>query len=339
MITIQSGKLNIPEEERFVGFAGDNLTDSKQFLCLDAGAGSFTLCLRFDDDSVRVIPLEKSDTDDGVLLTWRIRSSHLVKSGIVMAQLKSVDSEGVIRHTSCDYFLIANSAESAGGGEVDYVAREEFEERMAAFLGEIRDSAPYIGDDGYWYVYDVESDSYVRSVKATADIVIDELLTDGSTNPVENRAIKNYVDTGLSAKVNRTTLIAGNRIDGGISAASLAESLLGHINPRQVIPDTTVGSGGQYGKTSSGDPVMCMLGSTWVKLATENDLEKIMDLAPDVNSSQIASLPTGQVFICQGCVAVKTDNGYIELAKRTDVYSKSEIDAMIGDVESLLSEV
>ena len=136
MITIQSGKLIIPEEDRFVGFAGDNLVNMKRIVLPDheAGSGSYTLCLRFDDDSVRVIPLEKSVSGSDLVLTWNIRKSHLLKPGIVMAQVKSVDSDDVVLHTICDYFISAGSAELSEDGAPEYVAREELEERLSEFV-------------------------------------------------------------------------------------------------------------------------------------------------------------------------------------------------------------
>ena len=340
MITIQSGKLLIPEEERFVGFAGDNLSYEKQFVLLDGDvSGSFELCLRFDDDSVRVIPLEKHNIDGTTRLRWTISASHLLKSGVVMAQLRSTDSEGVIGHTSCDYFVVANSAELDGDGEISYVSREELEERMTAFLIRIRDNAPYIGDDGYWYVYDVESDSFVRSVKASGDITIDDAVIANSPNPPKGGAVKTYVDTALAGKVDKTRTVAGLPLSANISQQELAANLSGYINPKLVIPGTTSGIGGQYGKTADEEPVMCVFGASWVKLMTEDDAAEKMSLAPDVTTSQIAGVPTGQVFTCQANVALKTAGSYIELAKRSNVYSRSEIDSMIGNIETLLSTV
>ncbi len=339
MITIQSGKLIIPEEDRFVGFAGDNLGNIKRFVLPGHGSdnGSYTLCLRFDDDSVRTIVLEKSLSGSDLVLTWNILSAHLLKAGIVMAQIKSVDSDDVILHTSCDYFIVAESADA--DGELEYVLRDELEERMTAFLGQIRDSAPYIGEDGYWYVYDIESDSFVRDACATAQITIDDALTAGGVNPVKGGAIKAYVDSGLGAKADKTTKIAGHPLSGDISRAELFESLHTLINPPLVQPESTVGYGGQYGRTADGAPVMCALANTWLTLATTDDLASKMALAPTADNMDFSGIPAGQVFFCQGGVLIKTQLSFIELALKNNVYSKNEINAMIGNLESLLSNV
>lgn len=292
MITVQSGKLTIPEEDRFVGFAGDNLGNSKRF-CLpgqSVNSGNYTLCLRFDDDSVTVIPLTKSFSDNTLYLTWSIRREHLLKAGIVMAQLKSVDSNEVVMHSSCDYFIVANSAELADDNSTEYIVREELEERMTAFLEQIRDSAPYIGTDGYWYVYDVGSDGYERSIKA--GVTIDSTMIDGSPNAVENGVIKEFVENGLDAKVNKTTTIAALPLSGNIRASDLSANIGAYINPSTIQPGITAGYAGQYGKTYDGKPVMCAANDTWV-----------------------------------------------QLAKAADVYTKTEIDTMIGDLETQLSAI
>ena len=134
MITIQSGKMLIPEEERFVGFAGDDRTNTKQFILpqtVDSGC-TYTLYLRFDDDRVTSAPLTARRSDGGVILTWEILARHLLKAGVVMAQLKIVSPEEEVTHSGWDYFVVGASAELADdGGEIDVLHRTEFEERLA----------------------------------------------------------------------------------------------------------------------------------------------------------------------------------------------------------------
>ena len=341
MITIRSGKLQIPEEDRFVGFAGDNLSNSKSFVLPSHGSdnGSYTLCLRFDDDSVRVIPLTKSLSGADLVLTWDIHASHLLKAGIVMAQVRSVDSDDVILHSSCDYFIVADSAELSDDSGSEYVPREELEERLTAFLERFRESAPYIGDDDYWYTYDALTDSYVRGVRATASITVDSSMIPGSVNPVQSSAIRSFVESGLDTKVSKTTTVAGLSLSGNITRTDLITNLSGSINPPLVTPNVTLGYGGQYGKTTDGKPVMCMLATTWKELATAEDLNTKMALAPTVSYENLDSVTAGQLFLCQSSVAVKTQASYIELARAANVYSKTDIDSMIGNLENILSSV
>ena len=69
MITIQSGKLCIPDIDRFVGFAGDDSVMTKQLVLLNRASDSctYSLCLRFDNDSVCTVPLTASVDGDDVV--------------------------------------------------------------------------------------------------------------------------------------------------------------------------------------------------------------------------------------------------------------------------------
>ena len=284
MITIQSGKMIIPEEERFVGFAGDNHSSTKQFF-LSGGAdgeSSYTLYLKFDDGRVTSAPLTAAAGDDGLVLTWDVSSLHLLKAGVVMAQLRIAGSDGVVSHTGWDYFVVASAAELADdGSEVDILHRAEFEERMAQAVRDARAIAPYIGQDGYWYVYSPVQDEYVRSFSAN-NIVVDDAVSADSANPVENRAVKAYVDAADSAKVDKTTKIAGIALSGSILSADLYENMAPSINPRMVTIGTTPGYPAQYGKTTDNEPVFCRGLNRWEKLAQMTDIPvKTSDLTND----------------------------------------------------------
>ena len=335
MITIQSGKMIIPEEERFVGFAGDDQSSTKQFILpqtriTDVNA-TVTLYLRFDDDSVTSAPLTISIVDSDTILTWNIRSQHLLRPGIVMAQIKVTAGNGTVTHYSWDYFVVGASAEFAGdGSEIDMLSRTEFEERLVQTVRDARATAPYIGADGYWYVYSSAAGAYVRSYSAN-NVTVDSAVSDSSANPVENRAVKAYVDAADSSKVDKTTRVAGHALSGNISADDLYESLAGKINPPLVTVGVSSGYPAQYGKTSDGTPVFCQGLSRWIPLAKAEDLPtKTSDLtndsgfltqhqdisgkmalcsqyvpqnaahtAPNYALSDFTDLPVGQLFRCQ----------------------------------------
>lgn len=113
MITINSGKLTIPEKERFIGFAGDNLHSKKQFLVENITDENciYRLYLKFDDGAVNYFVLDSKVENGSTILTWNILEEHIFKSGIVNAQVKSISDSGETYHTSWDYFFVAPSAE------------------------------------------------------------------------------------------------------------------------------------------------------------------------------------------------------------------------------------
>lgn len=124
MISIDSGKLTIPEDERFIGIAGDNLTLYKEFFLMHHSVVdcSFLLALRFDDGTVRAITLSPIYRENTVLLTWHIRSVDLYAAGIVEAQVRITFPDGRVTNTNRDFFLVGASMEEPSG---EYATRAD----------------------------------------------------------------------------------------------------------------------------------------------------------------------------------------------------------------------
>ena len=192
MITIQSGKLSIPEDERFVGFAGDNTVITKQILILHRAVpgSSYTLCLRFDDGAVRSVPLSHEKIGSDVLLTWTVEREDMLSSGIVTAQVKMTDVSGSVMHTTKDYFLVGSSVElDDGGAEVEYITPSQLEKAAA----EIKSMLPFTDKDGYWNVYDRGEEEFVRT-DYRDKLRIDTAMSGTSSNPVANKTVTNFVN-------------------------------------------------------------------------------------------------------------------------------------------------
>lgn len=113
MIVVKSGKLTIPEQERFIGFAGDNLHTSKQFLMQDIIEQDciYRLYLTFDDGNVNYFVLDKKVEESFTILNWDIKTEHIFKSGTIKAQLKVIFDNGEVFHTTTDYFVAGHTAE------------------------------------------------------------------------------------------------------------------------------------------------------------------------------------------------------------------------------------
>ena len=196
MITIQNGKFFVPEDERFIGFAGDNLRKKIEFLVLGETqeVSTYRLYLTFDDDSVNFFVLPKASTSEGVLLTWDILESHIFKAGIVKAQIKAFAEDGMIWHTNAETFIVGKTAEYPETPDspinTEFLEYEKALNRIRDEIKEERVLLPYIGDNGNWYCFDAESNTYVDSGKPskgqaqTGDIaenaVTTQKLADGS---------------------------------------------------------------------------------------------------------------------------------------------------------------
>ena len=173
MITIQNGKFFVPEDERFIGFAGDNLRKKIEFLVLGETqeVSTYRLYLTFDDDSVNFFVLPKANTSEGVLLTWDILESHIFKAGIVKAQIKAFAEDGMIWHTNFETFIVGKTAEYPETPDspinTEFLEYEKALNRIRDEIKEERVLLPYIGDNGNWYCFDAESNTYVDSGKAS----------------------------------------------------------------------------------------------------------------------------------------------------------------------------
>ena len=149
MIIIQSGKLTIPENERFVGIAGDNTSGEKEFVIFHRAVPNsvYTLYLRFDNGVVHSVILPSEQINSDVVLTWDISSEDLKYPGIVTAQIKMTDGRGNITHTSRDYFLVGYSEEPGDdSGDYDPAEIERLEERIDA----VEDRLPYVASGGVY---------------------------------------------------------------------------------------------------------------------------------------------------------------------------------------------
>lgn len=173
MITIQNGKFFVPEDERFIGFAGDNLRKKIEFFVVGETqeVSTYRLYLTFDDDSVNFFVLPKASTSGGTLLTWDILESHIFKAGIVKAQIKAFAEDGVIWHTNRETFIVGKTAEYPETPDSPINTEFlEYEKALNSIRDEIKEERvllPYIGDNGNWYCFDAESNTYVDSGKTS----------------------------------------------------------------------------------------------------------------------------------------------------------------------------
>lgn len=356
MITIQNGKLMIPDSDRFVGFAGDNTVNTKQFTMIDFMGENcaFTLCMRFDDDTVRSVPLSAECDNSVTVLTWEIRKEDLCSSGVVQVQVKIADSDGDIEHTTKDFFLIGSAVElDDDGSEMEYVTPSQLQNSINQALETITATAPYVDDDGYWCIYDPNLGEYVRTEYHVSGIAPDSAMSDSSDNAVSNSVIKryadakaadcntfsiSYADAKAADKVPNTRRIARLPLSADINASDLMAALRPYTYRTNVTPNLS-GITGQLGIGISGEVFFCIATDKWVRLANITDLYDKMDLIAEVDASEIDDVDDGNMFFCNDVPYVKFNGEAVALAKSNDVYTKAEIDAMIGDIEDRLAAI
>lgn len=370
MITVKSGIMKIPENERFIGFEGDNLRVTRQFLVSPAEEDTvFKLFLTFDDGTCNFFLLDTVFSDGGATLTWNIRKEHIFKSGVVTAQLKMFSRTGeLIRHSSTDRFTVGGSAEFSehfeNGRNTEFLA---YEKKLLDIMDDIQNTLPYIGEDGYWYLFDAQKEEYVKSgVSALAGVTqVDGALSDESENPVANRALTEKFATvmdlapSIGAQAQITALDRGQvyifqghnvgvktseaGVSGHVSLASMANI---PQNVSDLVNDMDyVSSAGipyfleDYAKSAEIPKKTSDLENDSGFLTQHQDVSGKMALTPVIdNPGSIPALADGQIFRCQGSIALRSgssSDGYVELAKKSELSAKadaSQIPAKTSDL-------
>ena len=181
MITISDGILTIPEDERFVGFSGDNLHTQKKFFipaCTQQG-WIYRLYLTFDDGRHNFFTLAPVMEAEGTRLTWDIKEDHILKSGIIKAQIKAFSSEEEVYHTTSDVFIAGKATEEDDEFKNSNSEFLYFEKTLNELYGKMKTASakmPYVGKNGNWYTYDAYKEAYfdsgVSAEVSLGDIVI-----------------------------------------------------------------------------------------------------------------------------------------------------------------------
>ena len=199
----------------------------------------------------------------------------------------------------------------------------------------------------------MERGEYVRTPYHVSGIAPDSAMSDSSDNAVSNRVIKGYVDakatdcntfsTGYADmktfdKVPNTRRIAQIPLTSDIDAGDLMTALRPYSYRTNVTPNSS-GVMGQMGIGVSGEVLYCTANDRWVHLAAYTDLYDKMDLVAEVSAQDIGDVDDGNFFFSGGVLYVKFNGDSIAVAKANDVYTKAEINTMIGDVESLLAAI
>ena len=139
MIEITFGKMYIPEHERFIGFAGDNLRSTKTFLLKNFAEENciYRLYLTFGDDATNYFVLDSKVENGSTYLDWNVTENHILKSGLVKAQIKAFCEDEVVFHTSYDYFIVASTLEYDEISEKEISEFLEYEKRLNEILSKI----------------------------------------------------------------------------------------------------------------------------------------------------------------------------------------------------------
>lgn len=114
MIKIDRNKnLVVTDDDIFIGYTGDNLNVTKEILIEKETDISliYRMYLKFDDGTCNFFLLDKTESDNGTKLIWKITSDQIYKDGIVKVQIKASNSSGEVFHTNSINMLVQSSIE------------------------------------------------------------------------------------------------------------------------------------------------------------------------------------------------------------------------------------
>lgn len=217
MITIkESGKIYIPQEDGFIGYAGDNLNKTIEFIVLNRADENlvYRLYLEFDDSTVNFFILDKKIQDNDTVLTWRVANEHIYKDGIVNIQIKAFNTSGEIFHSDTAPLFVGKSIELCNYlSERSVTEFKEVEENLNKLYADVENAKeflPYIGDNGNWFVYDYASKAYadsgfIASATVNGYSVLGEINSSADESCIPTvKAVYNYtggLSNDLSTKI------------------------------------------------------------------------------------------------------------------------------------------
>lgn len=166
LIIHKNGKIDVPEEDRFIGYAGDhfNKTIELQMEGVADVSWNYRMYLQFDDGTINYFLLEKKSSESHTMLTWNISEDQIYKSGIVYMQVKAFYQDKIIFHTESVPLMVGTSIEFG-----EYYAKKENSEFLGheKTLNHLLDSVknakaflPYIGSNGNWFVYHGDTETF-----------------------------------------------------------------------------------------------------------------------------------------------------------------------------------
>ena len=182
MITISDGILTIPEGERFVGFTGDNRHTQKKFFIRQTPESGwlYRLYLTFDDGRQNFFLLPATLTQEGTILEWSVQEDHILKSGLVRAQIKAFSEDNEVYHTTSDVFIAGKTAEEDEyfkNSNSEFLAYEKTLNDLYRKMKNASAKMPYVGENGNWFYYDEKTEVYKDSGVSSSVGVKDKSVT------------------------------------------------------------------------------------------------------------------------------------------------------------------
>lgn len=213
MITINNkGRFSIPDEDVFIGFAGDNLSVKREFFLegVTDPTTIYRMYLLFDDGTSNFFLLDKELMEKGTKLIWNIESDHIFKSGIVILQIKGTNSQGKTFHTCQTSLVVQKSIEFSES--YNTMVNSEFlqqEEKLNGFIEKAN-------------TIKAEADELYAKIK---EAQIDSVPTENSESPITSGGVHYALSTKLDDADN--SVKENNIADNAVTSDKIMNSSIG----------------------------------------------------------------------------------------------------------------
>ncbi|WP_286167233.1 hypothetical protein [Clostridium sp. J1101437_171009_A5] len=159
MITISDWTVNVPFEDRKVGYSGENRVSCIEIALLDGDYSSFstyTLEIAASMAYSNILELTKSDGS----LKVEILESFGLPEGTIRCQVVGVNGEGAKKKSNTFTLKVIHSINAAS--QYPPVLPSEFHQ-MEERIYELNQHPPIPGESGFWMLWNTESDQYEQS--------------------------------------------------------------------------------------------------------------------------------------------------------------------------------
>lgn len=209
MIEIRNRDLIIPKSDEFIGVAGDNKVEVRQFVITDPKLFSFDFKLDVQQgENKNIIDLDKTVETDKIILSWTIKKEHIPNNGILYAQLRAFSDNEEIWHSKKDNFRIGGRI-----GATDYFPSplpsefEEMEQRITQAKNEVEADRKEVADNTQTVADNLETvlEKTAEALQSAADALVSEQNAHTSAvnaeesnqsalTAMQTKADKSYVD-------------------------------------------------------------------------------------------------------------------------------------------------
>ncbi len=194
MIKVIGRKFQISNAERTIGFEGDNLVETREFLITQKDLLGFTF--KLDTQNGDIIELKKTLSEDGesAVLVWDITSSALTADGEFFVQLRAFDENEAIWHSDKLLFFIGSA----------FNAQNELPESTVSEFAQIEANVADLYKQMESQVKSAENSatnaqSTLEEFEAQRDALEEQL-----NQSISLKADKDYVDENLTNKADKT---------------------------------------------------------------------------------------------------------------------------------------